>query len=274
MAWLAVAGSSHPDAAYAISESIGQLVEALGDGSPPDLAMVFAAGRHGGELARASRAVTALLGAATVIGANSEAVILGPSVHHDAIALGVLRCASVLAFGVAAGADVPPPRRGETVTLLMTGARSTLAVAARDWPTGHRLIGARISGGRSSAMLVDGAVTASGSVGVHLGDPGVGTFLADAWDPHPEVDGLEPGSDLREALTSNPAAAVLLRNRARRADLWGDPSPDAAIVHEATVTGAVIGMITSGELALIDGAITDRGPAAVGLLIAGRERVA
>lgn len=74
----AAALSEHPDAAAAVGEAIGTVVERLGPGPRPDLAVVFVTDAHRNAFRDIISAVRDLLAPATLLGTTAVAVLGGP----------------------------------------------------------------------------------------------------------------------------------------------------------------------------------------------------
>jgi small ligand-binding sensory domain FIST len=72
----AAALSEHPDAASAVGEAAGQILERLG-GVPPDLALLFVTPAHLGDIGDAAAAVRAALAPKTLLGCAAVSVVGG-----------------------------------------------------------------------------------------------------------------------------------------------------------------------------------------------------
>jgi len=71
--------SQHPDAATAVGEVVGQVLDALADAEgPPDLALLFVTPPHVAAMAEAANAVVAALKPVTLLGATAVSVVGGP----------------------------------------------------------------------------------------------------------------------------------------------------------------------------------------------------
>ncbi|HVL27408.1 MAG TPA: FIST N-terminal domain-containing protein [Acidimicrobiales bacterium] len=77
MTGFAAALSEHPDLGQATAEVVGQVLERLPPGGPPDLAVLFASRAHLGGFAEAAEAVRSALGPATLVGCAAESVVGG-----------------------------------------------------------------------------------------------------------------------------------------------------------------------------------------------------
>ena len=178
----AAALSEHPVTAHAIGEVTGQVLDALGDDAPPDLALLFATRHHTPELGEAADAVRALLRPGTLAGCTAAAVLANGHAAEGtaAITLWAGRFGPVVGAGVP-GPDLVLPGAGfaPSAVLLLADPFSFPAQPALDaidarWP------GVPVVGGLASAatapggnrLLVDGTRLASGAVAVLLG-PGV-----------------------------------------------------------------------------------------------------
>jgi small ligand-binding sensory domain FIST len=190
VAAFAAALSEHPDAAAAVGEALGQVVERLGDGDPPDLAVLFVTARHQGRIAEVAAAVRAALrpgvligcGAETVVGASRE-VEGGPGLSLWAGRTGPVTPVRLSATPTPDGPVItgwPDPFPPDAAALLLLGepftfpaeaALATLAVAHPGLPVvGGMAMAARAPGG--NRLVLDDQVLNAGAVGVVLG-PGV-----------------------------------------------------------------------------------------------------
>ena len=176
----AAALSEHPDAAVAIGEAAGQVLDALGDG-PVDLAVLFASGRHTAALADAAAVVRALLAPTTLLGCTAVSVLAGAREVEEAsgLVLWVGRFGAVHPLRIGpGGAGTDPPFEPSAVLLLADPfsflAEEALATLAQRWP-GLPVVGGLASAGRGpggNRLVLDDTVVTSGAVGVFLG-PGV-----------------------------------------------------------------------------------------------------
>jgi small ligand-binding sensory domain FIST len=79
--------SEHPVATEAAGEVIGQVLDGLGAGPPPDLAALFATGQHTGAVEDVARAVRSTLTPAVFVGATAVSVLGGDREVEDRAAL-------------------------------------------------------------------------------------------------------------------------------------------------------------------------------------------
>ena len=178
----AAALSEHPVTAHAIGEVTGQVLDVLGDGGPPDLALLFATRHHAPELADAADAVRTLLRPATLAGCTASAVLANGHATEDSAAITLWAGR----FGPVSGASVPGPELvlpepgfEPSAVLLLADPFSFPAQPALD-AIGARWPGVPVVGGLASAanapggnrLVLDGTRLASGAVVVLLG-PGV-----------------------------------------------------------------------------------------------------
>jgi small ligand-binding sensory domain FIST len=181
----AAAISEHPDAAAAIGEVVGQLIERLA--GPPDLAVLFATPHHAAVLADLAATVHATLAPGLLIGCLAESIVgNGREVEHGpGVVLWAGRTGPVTPVRLevtAEGLDGWPVGAvaGSASGLILLGdpfsfpADAVLA-AAHDHAPGLPVIGGMASGSPSAgtAQLILGkAPHATGAVGALLG-PGV-----------------------------------------------------------------------------------------------------
>src|SRR5688500_18992684 len=81
----AAALSVHPDAATAVAEAAGQVLEALGPS--PDLALLFVTAPHAGVVEEVAAVVRAVLQPATLLGATAVSVLANGTEIEDAAAV-------------------------------------------------------------------------------------------------------------------------------------------------------------------------------------------
>jgi small ligand-binding sensory domain FIST len=186
-AFAAAALSEHPDAAEAVGEVIGQVLEQLGDPeSPPDLAVLFVTPAHLGAIAEVAKAVRAALRPVTLIGCAAESVV-GPSREVErtpGISLWAGHTGPVTPFHVTAmmtpdgpmvtgWPEIPPETSGAIV--IADPFSVPPDVLLRRWDAdrpGLPLIGGMAMAARApgeNRLVLNDWVPASGAVGVLLG---------------------------------------------------------------------------------------------------------
>jgi len=69
--------SEHPIPSAAAGEAIGQILETLGDGGPPDLVVLFATTPHTGAVDDIANAVRQVLKPVTMLGTTAVSVVGG-----------------------------------------------------------------------------------------------------------------------------------------------------------------------------------------------------
>jgi small ligand-binding sensory domain FIST len=177
----AAALSAHPNAAHAVGEVTGQVLEALGD-EPPDLAVLFVTGPHVRAAGDAGEVVRRLLQPRTLIGCTAVSVLAnGLEVEETpAVTLWAGRFGQVhgVAIGPDGGVEDPPPFEPSALVLLADPfgfpAEIAFAALAERWPhlpvVGGMASAARGPGG--NRLLLDDRALLTGAVGAFLG-PGV-----------------------------------------------------------------------------------------------------
>ncbi len=176
----AAALSEHPNAAVAMGEVTGQVLEALGD-EPPDLALLFVTGPHAGATADAGAVVRTLLRPSTLLGVTAVSVLAnGREVEETpAVSLWAGRFGAVHPLRFGPGATPTEPDFEPSALLLLADpftfpVDEAFAAIARRWPTlpivGGLASAARGPGG--NVLVLDDDVVRSGAVGAFLG-PGV-----------------------------------------------------------------------------------------------------
>lgn len=173
----AAALSSHPFAATAVGEIVGEALDRLG--GQPDLAMLFATAQHTGAMEDIVPTVRTLLRPRLLLGCTAESVLAG--------SLEVER-APALALWVAAGFDASPLRLPghaappqeppfDPAALLLFAdpftfsAPDLFAAVERRWP-GLPIVGGNTSAARGpggNRLVLDGALESDGAVGCFLG---------------------------------------------------------------------------------------------------------
>lgn len=175
----AAALSSHPVAATAVGEVIGQVLDGLG--AEPDLAVLFATGPHTGALEDVVPAVEALLRADVLLGCTAESVA-GGSVEIEqapAIALWAGRFGPVAPVRLRNG-ELPPDPPFDPEALLLLADPYTFDAPELFEALSHRYPGLPVVGGNASAargpggnrLVLGSAIERDGAVGAFLG-PGV-----------------------------------------------------------------------------------------------------
>jgi small ligand-binding sensory domain FIST len=177
----AAALSEHPLPAHAVGEAIGQVLDRLGAGPDPDLALLFVTPAHAGAIDDMAAAVRATLDPVTLIGCTAEAVLgNGREVEAGpALALWAGSTGPVTAFALPGANPLPPPPDDAAALLLLADPFSypveeALARLANERP-GLPVVGGMASAARGpggNRLLLDGTVATSGAVGAYLG-PGV-----------------------------------------------------------------------------------------------------
>lgn len=182
--------SEHPVTAHAVGEVVGQVLDRLGDGPAPDLALLFVSPHHAGALEDAAGAVRATLEPGTLLGCAAESVVGGAREveQEPAVALWAGRTGPLTALHL----SVEATPDGDAVLgwpdAVPEGARALLLLADPfSFPVAPFLArideqhpGLAVVGGMASAaqgpggnrLVLDGRIVDRGAVGVFLG-PGV-----------------------------------------------------------------------------------------------------
>jgi small ligand-binding sensory domain FIST len=172
MARFAAAVSEHPVTANAVGEVAGEVLERLGEGPPPDLALLFVTEAHAGALEDAAGAVQAVLSPALLLGCAAVAVA-GPGVEIEeqpGVSLWVGRV----------DGPVAPFRLGEDppfapVALVLLADPFTFDAEAFLAEVDVPVLGGMASAARGpggNRLAAEGRVVTEGAVGAWLG-PGV-----------------------------------------------------------------------------------------------------
>jgi len=189
----AAALSEHPDAAHAVGDVAGQVLEALsgpesaGRPGPPDLAVIFVTAPHAEELAEAAKLVRAVLKPRALIGCAAESVLGGRREveHAPAVALWAGRTGPVVPFHL----STTPTPDGDTITgwpdIDADDANALLLLADPfsfpvedflrrfdDDRPGLAVVGGLASAGRApggNRLVIDDQVFTDGAVAVFLG---------------------------------------------------------------------------------------------------------
>jgi len=184
----AAAMSQHPDAATAVGEVVGQVIEALaGAEGPPDLALLFVTPPHVAAVEAAAHALIAALKPTTLLGVTAVSVVGGPHEveRGPAVSLWAGHTGPVTPFHL----NVVSTPDGPTFTgwpdvipddspamLLLADPFSFPADALLD-RLGEDRPGLAVVGGLASAarapggnrLVIDGQVVTEGAVGAFLG---------------------------------------------------------------------------------------------------------
>jgi small ligand-binding sensory domain FIST len=175
----AAALSSHPVAATAIGEIVGQVLDRVGP--EPDLAVLFATAPHTGALEDVVATVEALLRPHAFVGCTAESVA-GGSIEVERAAALTLWAGR---FGPVAPvrlerAEVPPDPPFDPTALLLLADPFTFPAPQLFELLAERYPGVPVIGGNASAargpggnrLILNGAIDTDGAVGAFLG-PGV-----------------------------------------------------------------------------------------------------
>ena len=191
--------SSHPDAAMAVGEVIGDVLERLGE--RPDISVAFISNEHLGSVHNIHAALRELLGG-SLIGTTSSSIIGGAKEVEQAPALSIWSAtiddATPLKFSKTGGQHLTsdPP----TSELISDPTSSTLILLAdpHSFPVDDALVelerlhpGLTVIGGISSPskgpgtvrMLFDDAVVAEGAVGLLVGQDRVLSVVSQGCRP-------------------------------------------------------------------------------------------
>ncbi|MDQ6799021.1 MAG: hypothetical protein M3011_13570 [Actinomycetota bacterium] len=180
--------SQHPDAATAVGEVVGQVLEALGDtGQPPDLALLFVTAPHVAAMADVAAAVTATLAPVTLLGATAVSVVGGPHEveRGPAVSLWAGYTGAVTPFHLSVVSTPDGPTftgwpdliPDDSPALLLLTDPFSFAVDALLDRLGEDRPGLAVVGGMASAargpggnrLVVDAQVVTEGAVGAFLG---------------------------------------------------------------------------------------------------------
>lgn len=173
----AAALSVHPDAATAVAEAAGQVLETLG--SEPDLAVLFVTAPHTAVVEEVAAVVRAVLAPRTLIGATAVSVLANGTEVEDtaAVTLWAGRFGSVtpVRFG-RDGFRMAHSSRPNALVLLgdpfSFDAEGAFVAIEERWP-GLPVIGGMASAARmpgGNRLMLDDQVLTSGAVGALLGD--------------------------------------------------------------------------------------------------------
>ena len=187
MSEFAAALSEHPLATQAVGEVCGAVLEALGEGPPPDLAVLFATAPHTGVMAEIAGTVRSVLEPAALIGTTAVSVVGGAREVEEtsAVSLWAARLPEPVvpvrleAHQTESGwllGGLPAGAGDELPTLLLLADPFTFPTDAFVLSAAERYPGLRVIGGMSSAargpggnrLVLDGALHSDGSVGVLL----------------------------------------------------------------------------------------------------------
>lgn len=175
----AAALSSHPVAATAIGEIVGQVLDRVGP--EPDLAVLFATAPHTGALEDVVATIERLLRPHALVGCTAESVA-GGAVEVEqapAISLWAGRFGPVAPMRLERP-ELPPDPPFDPVALLLLADPYTFPAAQMFELLAERYPGLPVVGGNASAargpggnrLVLNGAIDVDGAVGVFLG-PGV-----------------------------------------------------------------------------------------------------
>src|SRR5438874_1664241 len=194
--------SEHPITAAAVGEVAGQVLEGLGAGRPPDLAVLFVTAPHAGALEDAARAVRTVLRPGALVGCAAETVVGGDREVEEqaAVSLWAGHTGSVAPFHLRlettpdgdtlVGWPDPVPATPSALLLLADPfsfpADAFLSRAGDDFPhlpvVGGMASAARGPGG--NRLVLDDRVVDHGAVGAFLGpDVGVATVVSQGCRP-------------------------------------------------------------------------------------------
>ncbi len=199
----AAAMSQHPDAATAVGEVAGQVLEAMaGAPGPPDLALLFVTPPHIGALADAANAVAAALKPATLLGVTAVSVVGGPHEveRGPAVSLWAGHTGAVTPFHLSVVSTPDGPTftgwpdviPDDSPALLLLTDPFSFPVDALLERLGHDRPGLAVVGGLASAargpggnrLVTDGQVFTEGAVGAFLGtDVEVTTIVSQGCRP-------------------------------------------------------------------------------------------
>src|SRR5205807_6552344 len=179
--------SEHPVTAHAVGEAVGQVLEGLGGGAPPDLALLFVTPPHGGAIEDAAAAVMATLTPGALLGCAAESVVGGGREVEQApaVALWAGRTGPVAPFNL----RLTPTPDGDTLTgrpeAEPEGAPALLVLAdpftfpadafltlLEDERPGLQVVGGLASGAQApggNRLVIDSRVVSDGAVAAFIG---------------------------------------------------------------------------------------------------------
>jgi small ligand-binding sensory domain FIST len=194
--------SQHPEAAVAVGEIVGQILDEFGEGPPPDLAVLFVSPDHLGAFASIASAVRTLLGPRVLIGQSalwvaggelevegSPAISLFAARLPDGDVTPVVLDVERTPDGVAVvGWPDDPPRDS---TLLLLADPFTFPIDGFLARTNDEHPDLQVIGGLASAangpginrLVLDDAVTARGAVGVLIEGVDISTVVSQGCRP-------------------------------------------------------------------------------------------
>lgn len=174
----AAAVSSHPLASHAIGETTGQVLDVVGPG--PDLALLFVAGEHVGQMTDLAEALRRLLGPATLVGVSAESVLAADQEIEQiaAVALwaGRIGAAEPFVLPPGAGPGELPDHLGDAGPLVLISDPFSIQLdpildALAATAPYVSVVGGLASAGRApggNRLILDDRVLHSGAVGVVL----------------------------------------------------------------------------------------------------------
>lgn len=191
--------SRHPDAAAAVAEAAGSVLDAVGPGA--DVVFVFVSGPHAEAMRDIAGAVDAILRPAAVIGSTAVGVIGGPSEVEDSAAVSIW--AGHVGSAEAVRLEMVHTPDGAAVVGMPDEAavgRRTLVLLAdpRTFPTEAFV---RVSNEQYPGLTVVGGMASTGADRLAIGpevhrDGAVGILLPDGLEPLPVVaQGCRPVGD-------------------------------------------------------------------------------
>ncbi len=181
MASFAAAISQHPDAAAAVGDVVGTVLESVGHG--PDTAILFVSTQHVAQLADIVESVRVLLAPSVLIGATADALIGGSLEAEDGPAISLwagrlgavegVRLESVSSPDGTTVVGMPDDAaHGPRTLVLLSHAQSfpadaLLQASNRQYPL-LRIVGGVASAQGSDRLILNGEVLHGGAVGVLL----------------------------------------------------------------------------------------------------------
>ena len=184
MASFGAAISEHPDAAFAVGEVVGAVVEAVGEA--PDIAFLFVSGHDVGAVGEIATAVRALLRPGVLAGCTAVGVIGNDYEAEEALAISLwagrvgraeaVRLETVRAPEGTAVVGMPDDAADGSRTLVLLTEPFSFPVDSLTKASNHQYPHLRIVGGIASAdggpganrLILDGALHTDGAVGVLL----------------------------------------------------------------------------------------------------------